>query len=733
MISNLASTAPDPAQSTPSCAWRSEKILPEHLERLAIVYIRQSTPQQVLNHQESTRLQYSLKNRAVQLGWPEARVLVIDDDLGKSGATAEGRIGFQRMVSEAGLGNVGMILGIEMSRLARSCKDWHQLLEVCALFGTLIADLDGIYDPTLYNDRLLLGLKGTMSEAELHIIKQRMYQGRINKARRGDLSMPVPVGYVRKRSGEVAMDPDEQARGVVRLIFRKFEELSTVNAVLCYLVEHAIQIGFRVQNGPDKGELQWRRPNRGTLTAILHNPIYAGAYAYGRSVIDARRKKPGAPWAGKVAGDSDEWLVLLKDRLAAYISWEQYEANLARLKANRARWDEPGAPRHGPSLLSGLLTCGKCGARMNVSYSGRATRHVYVCARQRTTYAGDVCQRIAGAVLDDFVRARVLEALAPASLELSLEAAKNLERERAELARLWQQRLERAKYEADRAARQYRVVEPENRLVARQLERDWEDKLADLKRLEEEHRRFEHSQPRLLSEAEREAIRGLAADIPALWDAPTTTDAERKEILRQVVDRVIADNQGGSERVRLEIRWVGGSRTQTELVRPVGRLERLSYYPELCRRARALLADGLDASAVAGRLNAEGFRPAKHGAAFTPSGVARLKCALGLTQPQRRAQKREGLAKDEWWVLELARKIDMPQVTLYKWIGQELVKARQEPKHMGRWIIWADETEIQRLRERHQRGQGYYTRQQWINRRPTASQDAHEQSQANGE
>lgn len=733
MISNLATTAPDPTPSTALCTWRSDKILPEHLERLAIVYVRQSTPQQVLNHQESTRLQYSLKNRALQLGWPDSRVLVIDDDLGKSGATAEGRLGFQRLVSEVGLGNVGLILGIEMSRLARSCKDWHQLLEVCALFGTLIADLDGIYDPSHYNDRLLLGLKGTMSEAELHIIKQRMYQGRINKARRGDLSVPPPVGYVRKRSGEVALDPDEQARGVVQLIFRKFEELLTVNAVLCYLVKHGIKIGFRVRVGPDKGELEWRRPNRGTLTTILHNPIYAGAYSYGRSVIDPRRKKPGSPWTGKVPRAQNDWLVLLKDRLPAYIPWKQYEANLARLKSNRSGWDEPGAPRRGPSLLAGLLTCGTCGARMNVSYSGRAMKHLYICTRQQADYGGDVCQRIAGPALDDFVRARVLEALAPASLELSLEATKNLERERTELSRLWQQRLERAKYEADRAARQYRVVEPENRLVARQVERDWEDKLGELRRLEEEHRRFERDQPRLLTEAEREAIRGLAADIPSLWDAPTTTDAERKEILRQVVDRVIADNRNGNERVRLEIRWVGGSRTQTELVRPVGRLERLSYYPELCQKVRALTAEGFNAPAIARCLNAEGFRPAKHGTAFTASGVSRLKCALGLTQPRPRALRREGLGENEWWVLELARRIGMPMVTLYKWIREGLVKARQEPKHMGRWIIRADEAQIEQLRERHRRGQGYYTRQLWVKRRTAASPDGYATTQTNGE
>lgn len=262
--------------------WYSQKILPQHLERLAVVYVRQSTVQQVLDHQESTRLQYGLSERAEAWGWHQERILVIDDDLGKSGASSAGRVGFGRLVAEVGMGHVGLILGIEMSRLARSCKDWHHLLEICALFGTLIADLDGIYDPSQYNDRLLLGLKGTMSEAELHLLKQRMSQGRLSKAQRGALNFPVPTGYVRRASGEVVFDPDEQVQQVTRLIFRKFEELGTVHAVLRYLVEHQIDIGIRVRTGECKGDLEWHRPNRVSLQNTLKNPIYAGVYAYGR-------------------------------------------------------------------------------------------------------------------------------------------------------------------------------------------------------------------------------------------------------------------------------------------------------------------------------------------------------------------------------------------------------------------------------------------------------------------
>jgi len=693
---------------------RSEKIQPGHWERLAVVYVRQSTPQQVLHHQESTRIQYSLKSRAQQLGWSEDRVLVIDDDLGKSGATAEGRAGFQRLVSEVGLGHVGMILGVEMSRLARSCKDWHQLLEVCGLFGTLIGDLDGIYDPAQYNDRLLLGLKGTMSEAELHIIKQRMYQGKLNKARRGELGFVPPTGYVRRPSGEVILDPDAQVQNVVRLIFRKFEELGTLNAVLQYLVRNGVQLGIRVRDGLGKGELEWRRPNRMTLQNLLRNPIYAGAYAYGRRQVDPRRKKPGRSSTGRRVNNPTDWFALLKDRLPAYISWEQYERNDARLKSNQTRSSEVGAVRRGPSLLSGLLICAKCGNRMNVHYQGRENKHAYVCAHMLSNYGGEFCQMISGRSLDHFVTARALEALAPAALDLSMEAAKNLERERGDLARLWQQRLERAGYEVDRAARQYRLVEPENRLVVRQLEQEWEEKLAQQKKLQEDYHRFDRSQPRVLSEAEREEIRRLAADIPALWEAPTTTDADRKEILRQVVDRVVVDTQGGSERVRVEIQWAGGTKTQGEMIRPVRNLKQLTYYPQLCERIRALAAEGLQARQIAERLNAEGYRPPKRRETFGPEGVGNLMHRLGLCDRRSRSKDRTGLAQHEWWLPELAVKLSIPEVTLYNWIRRGWIKARQQDRAPRRWIVWADDEEIRKLCERHRRPPGFYTRRRWV-------------------
>jgi DNA invertase Pin-like site-specific DNA recombinase len=352
--------------------WQAEKILPRHLERLAVVYVRQSTMQQVLAHQESTRLQYRLAHRAMALGWAEARVLVIDEDLGRSGSSVEGRHDFQRLVAEVGLDHVGLILGVEMSRLARSSKDWHQLLEICALFGTLLADLDGIYDPSQYNDRLLLGLKGTMSEAELHLLKQRMYQGKLHKARRGELSFPLPIGYAWTASGQARFDPDAQVQHVVRLVFRKFDEIGTLHTLLRYLVQYDIQLGVRVREGPAKGSLEWRRPNRMTLQNLLKNPLYAGAYASGRRQVDPRKKQPGRPTTGRLTRRRQDYHVLLQDRVPAYISWQQYEHNLARLAANRARADTLGAVRHGPPpCWPGSWCVGDAGTGCRCAMGGR--------------------------------------------------------------------------------------------------------------------------------------------------------------------------------------------------------------------------------------------------------------------------------------------------------------------------------------------------------------------------
>ncbi len=703
-------------------AWErlGSKVCDRHLARLAVVYVRQSSRQQVIDHQESTRLQYALVERAVALGWQASRVLVIDDDLGKSGSSAAGRAGFQRLVTEITMEHVGLVLGIEMSRLARSGKDWHQLLELCALSGALLADADGIYDPVDYNDRLLLGLKGTMSEAELHLLKQRMLAGKQAKARRGELAIALPTGYVRRPSGEAALDPDEQVQTVVRLIFAKFAELGTLYAVLRWLVDHDVELGIRLRSGPDKGELVWRRPNRMTLQNILRSPVYAGIYAYGRRRVDPRRQVPGRPSTGRVVRAPDEWLVMIPGVLPAYITAEQYHANLARLAANAARAEQPGVVRAGSALLSGLARCGRCGRRMTVRYHvrGQATQPEYVCARQLTDYGADQrCQALAGACVDALVCEQVLAALAPAAVEVSLRAAEQVEAERAELERIWQQRLERAAIAVDRARRCYRLAEPEHRLVVRQLEADWEAALAAQQRLREDYDRFTRTRPQPLTGAQRRAITALAGDIEGLWAASTTTDADRKQLIRALVDQVTITVVGTSERVAVEIGWAGRQTTRGQTVRPVARLAQLSFYPQLVERVRQLAEQGHRAQAIANRLHAEGFRPAKGHQRIGVSAITQLLHQLGcpraFTRDRIAPPPGEQPGPNEWWLDDLAAELAMPPITLHSWIRRGWVGARQESRHPHRWILHADSNQLTELRQRRARPPGWYTRRRW--------------------
>jgi len=696
-----------------------EKIRPEHRDRAAVVYVRQSSRQQVLEHSESTRLQYALAGRAVALGWARSRIVVIDDDLGVSAAAADARAGFARLVTEVTMGRVGIVLGIEMSRLARTGRDWHQLLELCSLSGVLLADPDGVYDPGVYNDRLLLGLKGTMSEAELYLIRQRMLSGRLAKAERGELAVPLPIGYVRRPSGEVILDPDEQAQHVVRLIFEIFARLGTLNGALRYLAEHQVQLPVRARGGPAKGEIEWRRPTRETLQIMLHNPAYAGYYAYGRRQVEPRKKIPGRPSTGRVVKDSDQWLVLLPGRMPGYITVEQYEANVARMAANRQTAVTPGTPRDGSALLSGLLRCGRCGGhRMQVRYRtapGQGSAHNYVCAYEQVNYGtGGTCQHIAGPALDAYVTGQVLEAVAPAALEISLAAAAQAEAERAMLGKLWRQRIERARYAADRARRQYQLAEPENRLVARQLETDWETALAEADRLQADYQRFTEELPKTLTAAERAAIQALASDLPRVWDAPTTSQADRKELLRILIEKITVAVAGTSELVDVTITWAGGHQTTGQAVRPVARLDQLSYYPALLARVTELAEAGCTTRQIAEALNAEGFRPPKRTSRYRPEQVRILLNQHNLRTRRQRGQPAalDGLASGEWSVPGLAAALGMPTASVYNWIYRGWITARHAPGSKN-WIISADAAQMQQLRERRARPAGFYTRARW--------------------
>jgi DNA invertase Pin-like site-specific DNA recombinase len=679
----------------------SGKVRAAHLARLAVVYIRQSTMRQVLTNRESTDLQYKLTHRATELGWPAERVLVIDDDLGLSGASAADRAGFQRLLAEVSLNHVGLVLGLEMSRLARSGKDWHQLLELCALFGVLLADQDGLYDPGDYNDRLLLGLKGTMSEAELHLLRARMEAGRRNKAERGELFFSVPSGYVRLPGGEVTFDPDAQVQAVLRLVFAKFAELGSCRRVLAYFRRHHIRLPVRPTYGPNRGQLEWRPAAGGALYGILRNPTYAGAYAHGRSRVDPRKKRCGRRGSGRVVVPMAEWTVLLRDRLPAYITWEEYLRNRERLRQNQARFQCQGAVRPGPALLTGLVVCGRCGWRMYVHHN-RAHLPRYVCPNGDPLRAEQRCPSVAGRVIDALVSQQVLRALQPASLALSLQAAEDLEREAERLDRHWQHELERARYQAERAKRQYDACEPENRLVVRELERRWEEALREAQKVEEEYDRLRREQPRGLSVEQRQRIEALAADIPALWGAPTTTSADRKEVVRQLVERVVVTVEGNTEVTRVAIHWAGGRITEHEVARPIRAFQELRDYEGLRARIKELRAGGKTAAQIAEMLNREGFRSAQRQQRFNKGNVRQLLCRWKLSGMKWKREVPERLrGRDEWWAHELVEQLGIALSTLCKWCRDGWVHARRVAWPCaggGRWLVWADAEELERLR-----------------------------------
>ncbi|GLS33874.1 Site-specific DNA recombinase [Mesorhizobium albiziae] len=610
-----------------------EKIGQRHQERQAVVYVRQSTVRQVTQNRESTRLQYGLAERACRLGWRREQVTVIDDDLGRSGSSTLDRPGFQRLVAEVGLGHLGLVLGIEVSRLARSCRDWHQLLEICALFDTLIGDADGIYDPGTYNDRLLLGLKGTMSEAELHILKTRMHEGRRAKARRGELFLGLPRGYVLKPSGDVALDPDEGVQRAIRLVFAVFERRRSISGVLRYLVDHDIQLPDRIRSGPNKGDVRWNRPNRATLSDMLRHPAYAGAYVFGRREYDARRRLAGKPHSGRYyLRDPQKWMVLHQDALPAYISWSSFERNQQQMAMNRTR--HTGVPRGGAALLGGLVACAVCGRRMFTTYTDDGRDARYVCHQMATTYGAPRCQSISARPVDAQVSTLMLEALSPAAIEVSLQAAEDIELERQQLHEQWKLRLERVEYETALTRRRYEAVDPDNRLVARTLERDWETALSAEQTLRNEQRRALEREPEQLTEAERSAVRRLAEDIPALWQAASTTARDRQAIARLMLERVEIRVIGETERAELVCHWAGGAVTKHALIRPVRRFEQLEHFDGLLARITELRKQGATSQTIADTLNAEDWSPPKKDS-FNAPMIRRLlqRRGLGTTRP----------------------------------------------------------------------------------------------------
>jgi DNA invertase Pin-like site-specific DNA recombinase len=624
---------------------RPAKIALQHLERWAIVYVRQSHPQQVLRHRESAQVQANLRRQALAWGWPEQRIRVLDGDQGRSGATTAGRDDFTWLLSEIALEHVGLVLGFQINRLAREDEACCRLIKVCAAFDTLLADQDGLYHPLDFNDRLILTIKGFMGGFELHQIQQRMQAGRLNRARRGEWLGQVPPGYAIGPDYKLQFDPDEQVQTVVRLILDQFAVLGSLSSLLRYLRQHRIQLPYRVPAGLDRGQLQWRQPQRETVRALLRRPAYAGVYTWGRRPLDPRRAVPGQRGSGRVEREPQECAVFLPNNHPAYLSWEQYQSNVQRLRRQRNRGPVPGPARMSVALLAGLVVCGQCGSRMQTRYT-RSLR--YDCQRHALDHGAPTCQSLAGAALEQLVAEQVLEVMTPAGLELSQRAAEQCARERAALERQWQLRLERACQDTERASRQYNAVEPENRLVARTLERRWEEALLAQRALEEDYTRFQQTQAHGLSEVERTQIKALAHDLPALWQASATTVVDKRQVMRLLLERVVVWAPASSQEARVHLHWNGGVVTEHRFLRPVRSWEQVPSAGALRERLQAWRQAGWSASRMAGELNTSGELTAR-GKAFNAANVRQLLARGGPgAQRQRRAKdSKKGRGKDK--------------------------------------------------------------------------------------
>lgn len=612
------------------------KIVSRHLTRRVLIYVRQSSPTQVQRHPESARRQYALAERAQRLGWAAEDITIIDEDQGKSGAgsaAAHERDGFGRLVSAVGLGEVGLILALEVARLARNSAEWYRLLELAALAGVLIGDDTTIYDPRSFNDRLLLGLRGTISEVELHCIQERLHGARMSKARRGEFALGLPVGYIRDREGRhpggIRFDPDQEVQGAIQTVFTQFEHLGRASAVLQFFRDHGLKVPRRQWGGVDHGQLFWAKPRYQAIHQILTNPVYAGAYVYGRRHQEAGLAGlgPGGPRRRFALEDAE---VLLRDHHPAYLSWERYGANRTILRDNSRQFTpSPGAPLKGLALLQGIVFCGRCGCRMQPHYS--LSSPGYMCNARKKRYGEPTCQFLTIDHVDQAVSDAFLAVIRPAELEATLALSEEFDREQAQIERQWQLRLERARYEAERARRQYDRCEPENRLVARELEGRWNDTLRAVAELEEAYRREHDRGLTPLSEEEKAFVRTLVGDLPTLWHATATTMEERKRLLRCLIQEVVlcrdVEAKGAPGVTMIQIAWRSGAWSELQVRRPSSGDHARTAEPVL-GRIRALAQQHPD-DRISEILNTEGLTT-RMGFSWTPDRVHRIRAYHGI-------------------------------------------------------------------------------------------------------
>jgi DNA invertase Pin-like site-specific DNA recombinase len=650
------------------------KIGTSHLSRAAYVYLRQSSPAQVEHNRESTQRQYALVSKASTLGWPTQQVVVIDEDLGLSGAGVVERSGFARLTAEVALGHVGIVLGLEVSRLARNNADWYRLLDLCGLTDTLIGDADGVYHPAMFNDRLLLGLKGTMSEAELHVLRARLNGGIRNKAARGELRRGLPVGFVwGEEDGEVRFHPDEAVCTAIRTVFARFSELGSVRRVWLWLRSEGLSFPLQTRYG---GSIRWVDPSYVAIYHVLTNPVYAGAYAYGKSRHEVTLDRCGTRKKRVRKLPQSQWSVLIPHHHQGFIDWSTYEANRARISANthpRPHQSGCGAVREGTALLQGLAVCGHCGRKLRTHYTGRTASPGYHCAGKTIANGrGIYCLNVGAMQIDDAVAQAVLVALAPLGIEAALAAAERIEADHDAALAQWCLAVERANYETQRAERRYRAIDPDNRLVARGLEAEWEKSLRELETAKAELARREQRRPRTLSADERSRLLALGADLRKVWQAPTTAARDKKELLRTLLEEIIIAVNKDEHRSHLTLRWRGGALAEIDLDLPRRRTAPVRTNEDTVALVRRLAVHYPDA-VIAGILNRQ-QRTTAYGHRFTANHVGNLRRHWSIARYEPPATPPEGEALT---IKQAAATLDVATSTIHRWLNDGIIAGEQ--------------------------------------------------------
>jgi DNA invertase Pin-like site-specific DNA recombinase len=658
----------------------NNKVKSSHTRRAAVVYIRQSHPSQVENNRESTARQYALVEKAIALGWDRSQVITIDEDLGVSGKVFVKRSGFDHLNAEVALGRVGILLGLEVSRLARSNADWYHLLDMCAITDTLLADNDGLYHPALFNDRLILGLKGTMSEAELHILRERLDGGIRNKAARGELRRALGVGLVwGEEEGEIRFHPDEAVCGAIRTVFDKFTELGSARQVWLWFRSQNLSFPMHplgmVPTLANCHQLRWITPSYAAIYNALSNPMYAGAYVYGMTRHERYVDEQGTVRKRIRHLPQEEWSVFLPGHHEGFIDWATFEAIQQRLEANiPAELHQAGhVLREGSALLQGLAICGTCGRRLRIAYQGTNSTPRYYCKGEELNagHRGE-CLNVGGLTIDEAVTNAFLEALTPAAVEATALAAQRLESDHDAALSQWRREVERARYEAERAERQYKAVEPENRLVARGLEKEWETRLQKLASAEAELRRREQQRPRTLTEEERQRIHTLGSDLRLVWTAPTTTDRDRKELLRTLLEEVMLKVERQENRADLTLRWRGGMITKLDVQLKSYQVQGPKTDEDtlsLLRRLAAYYPDNV----IAGILNRQQRKPA-YGGQFTAGQVGNLRRYHNIPRFEPATESPSGEVLP---VQKAAKVLGVAASTLHRWLNDGFVAGEQ--------------------------------------------------------